>query len=76
MKTEIVKIIEWYNSNGELTTQTIVYGTDETYGHFEQMPQKAKKWLERAKKSANYINESKAGYWSRKIYRKECENYL
>lgn len=73
MKTEIVKIIEWFDSNGELTMQTIVYGTDETYGHFEQMPQKAEKWLERAKKSANYIDESKTGYWSRKIYRKECE---
>lgn len=73
MKAEIVKIIEWYNSNGELAVQTIVYGTDKTYGHFEQMPQKAEKWLERAKKSANCINESKVGYWSRKVYRKECE---
>lgn len=73
MKTEIVKIIEWYNSEGELAVQTIVYEREETCGHFEQMPQKAKKWLERAKKSAGYISESKMGYWSRKVYKKECE---
>ena len=72
MKAEIIKIIEWYNSN-ELVIQTIVYGTDETYGHFEQMPQKTKKWLERAKKSANYINESEVEGWGRKIYIKERE---
>lgn len=73
MKTEIVKIIEWYNSEGELVEQTIVYGKEETCGHFEQMPKKAEKWLERAKKSAGYINESKMEHWSRKEYKKECE---
>lgn len=71
MEKEIVKIIEWYNREGELIAQTIVYGREETCGHFEQMPKKAEKWLERAKKSADYINESKTEYWSRKEYRKE-----
>ena len=73
MKTEIVEIIEWYNSKGELAEQAIVYGTAETYGHFEQMPKKAEKWLERAKREATYINVAKEGTWMRKTYRKECE---
>lgn len=74
MKAETVKIIEWYNSDGELAMQTIVYGTDETYGHFEQMPQKAQKWLERAKREATWINVTKIENWTCKTYSKEGYN--
>ena len=73
MKAEIVEIREWYNSKGELIERTIIYESGRDCGCFEQLPKKSEKWLERAKKSANYTNESKVGDWSRKIYRKECE---
>lgn len=71
MKAEIVEIEEWYNSKGELIQHTITYESNREYGCFEEMPKKAEKWLERAKKSANYINEAKVGNWTRKTYRKE-----
>lgn len=71
MKAEIVEIREWYNSKGELVQRTIMYESGRTCGYFEQLPKKAEKWLERAKKSANYINEAKTGNWTCKAYRKE-----
>ena len=71
MKAEIVEITEWYNSKGELIEHTIVYESGRHCGCFEQLPKKAEKWLERVKKSAKYIQESKKGDWTCKIYRKE-----
>lgn len=74
MKPGIVEIIEWHNSKGELIEHTIVYESGRRCGCFEQLPKTAEKWLDRVKKSAGYINESKVGDWTLKIYRKECEN--
>lgn len=74
MKAEIIEIIERYNSDGELAMQTIVYGTDETCEHFEQMPQKAQKWLERAKREATWIHEAKVGNCRYKTYSKGGNN--
>lgn len=70
MKAEIVEIREWYNSKGELIQHTIVYGKVSHYGYFEQLPMKAKKWLERAKREATWINEAKTRNWTCKVYRK------
>lgn len=79
MKAEIVEIIEWYNSKGELVSHTIVYERGRNCRYFEQLPKKAEKWLERAKREATWINETKKGIlineakegiWTRKIYRK------
>lgn len=77
MKAEIVEIREWYNSKGELTQRTIVYENERNCEHFEncryfeQLPKKAEKWLERAKREATWINEAKTGNWACKTYRKE-----
>ena len=71
MKASIVEITEWYNGKGELIEHTIVYETGRECGCFEQLPKTAEKWLERVKKSAKYIHESKKGDWTRKVYRKE-----
>lgn len=68
---EIVEIREWYNSKGELTQHTIVYESGRDCGHFEQLPKKAEKWLERAKREATWVNEAKTGNWACKVYRKE-----
>ena len=73
MKASIVEITEWYNSKGELIEHTIVYETGRKCGCFEQLPKTAEKWLERVKKSAGYIKESKKGDWTCKVYRKEVE---
>lgn len=70
MKAEIVEITEWYNSKGELVQHTIVYKSGRRCGCFEQLPQKAKKWLERAKRESTHINEAKEGNWTRKTYGK------
>ena len=71
MKAEIVEITVWYNSKGELIEHTIVYESGRHCGCFEQLPKKAEKWLERAKKEATYINKSKVGNWTSIVYRKE-----
>lgn len=70
MKAEIVEITEWYNSKGKLIQHTIIYESGRHCGCFEQLPKKAEKWLERAKREATYINEAKEGTWTRKTYRK------
>lgn len=70
MKAEIVEITEWYNSKGELVQHTIVYESGRRCGYFEQLPKKAEKWIERAKREATYIKEAKEGNWTRKTYRK------
>lgn len=71
MKASIVEITEWYNSKGQLIEHTIVYETERECGCFEQLPKKAEKWLERAKREATWTNETKVGNWTRKTYRKE-----
>lgn len=71
MKPGIVEITEIYNSKGQLIEHVIVYESGRHCGCFEQLPKTAEKWLERVKKSANYVNESKIGNWTQKIYRKE-----
>ena len=71
MQALIIEITELYNSKDELLQLTIVLKNNKTYRCFEQLPKKAKKWLERAKREATYINESKTENWTRKIYRKE-----
>ena len=71
MKPEIVEITEWYNSKGELIEHTIVYESGRRCGCFEQLPKKAEKWMERAKREATWIGESKKGDWTCKVYRKE-----
>ena len=70
MEAEIVEIIEWYNGKGELIQHTIVYESGRHRGFFEKLPKKAEKWLERAKREATYINETKTGNCTRKTYRK------
>lgn len=70
MKASIVEITEWYNSKGELIEHTIVYESGRHCGCFEQLPKKAEKWLERAKREATWTNEEKVGNWARKTYRK------
>lgn len=71
MKPEIVQITEAYNGKGELVQRSIKYESRENYGYFEQLPKKAEKWLERAKKEATYINETKTRDWTYIVYRKE-----
>lgn len=71
MKAEIVEITEWYNSIGELTQFTIKYESGRHCGCFEKLPKQAEKWLERAKREANWIYEAKEGTRKRKTYRKE-----
>lgn len=71
MQPKITEITEWYNSKGKLIEHTIVYETGRKCGCFERLPKTAEKWLERVKKSAGYVKESKKGDWTCKVYRKE-----
>lgn len=71
MQAPIIEITEWYNQKGELIQHTIVYESGRKYGCFEQLPKKTEKWLERAKKEANYTQKSKVGNWTSIVYRKE-----